>query len=109
MRSELIVMALAVGLCTWGFRFLPTKLNLTRGDPEGLMQRLLAATGPAAIATLFTASILPMLSFEAARWVPLVLGVAAVVGAFVWRGSVAVATMAGAAAYGLGFWVMGGA
>lgn len=109
MNPELLLMAFVVGLFTWGFRFLPTRLNLARGESEGWLQRFLGATGPAAVATLFTASILPMLKPEAALWAPLALGVGATLGVFFWRGSVVLATLAGAAAYGLGFHFAGGA
>jgi len=102
MRLELLLLAAAVGLATWLFRFLPTKLSLSRGEDTGPLRRFFAATGPAAIATLFTASILPMLHPALAGQLPLALGVAAVVGVYAWRRSVVLATLAGALAYGLG-------
>lgn len=106
MRVELIVLAVVVGLATWAFRFLPTRLRLTRSEPAGLLRRFLVATGPAAIATLFVASILPMIGSGLDRNLPLVFGVAAVLAVYYLRPSVVLATLAGALAYGLGaFWM----
>lgn len=102
MRAELLALAVAVGLATWLFRFAPTKLSLAKTAPNGPLRRFFAATGPAAIATLFTASILPMLAPEAGAKLPLVLGTAAVLATYAARRSVVLATLAGALAYGLG-------
>lgn len=102
MRPELLALACAVGLATWLFRFAPTKLSLAKTNPDGALRRFFAATGPAAIATLFTASILPMLSESAGPKLPLVLGTAAVLATFAVRRSVVLATLAGALAYGFG-------
>ena len=107
MRLELIVLAVVVGLATWIFRFAPTKLNLSSAAPTGFVKRFLVATGPAAIATLFTASMLPMVTPDLAALVPLGLGIAAVLGVYIMRPSVVLATLAGAAAYGFGVFVLG--
>lgn len=99
MRQDLLLLALIVGLATWAFRFVPTKLSLAGADPASLLRRFLAATGPAAIATLFTASILPMV--RGADTAPLLPGVVAVLGVYAVRRSVVLATLAGAVAQGL--------
>lgn len=104
MSLDLLMMALAVGVATYAFRFGPTKLNL-QGLPESSpLGRFLAATGPAAIATLFVASILPMLRAETGQALPLVFGTTAVLAVFFWRRSVVAATLVGALAYGLTVW-----
>ncbi len=79
---------------------------MSRWHPDGLLSRFLASTGPAAIATLFVASALPLLSGGAP--VPLIVGTGAVVVAFVLSRSVVGATMAGSAAYGAAVWAMAG-
>lgn len=101
MRPELLALAAAVGFVTWLFRFAPTKLSLAKTDANGPLRRFFAATGPAAIATLFTASILPMLSASAGPKLPLALGIAAVLATYAARRSVVLATLAGALAFGL--------
>jgi branched-subunit amino acid transport protein AzlD len=106
MRLELVLLAVTVGLATWAFRFVPTKLNLSRTDADGLLRRFLIATGPAAIATLFTASVLPMIELDLGGDAPLVLGIGAVVAVYLVRPSVVLSTLAGALAYGLAvFWL----
>ena len=59
MRLEILTLALIVGVCTWGFRFFPTKADLSGIKPDGVLARFLASTGPAAIASLFVASVPP--------------------------------------------------
>ena len=92
MRAEILILALVVGGCTWAFRFFPTRADLSALPAGGWLSRFLAATGPAAIATLFTASVLPLLA-----------GTAAVVGLFALTRSVVGATLAGGLVYGLVF------
>jgi branched-subunit amino acid transport protein len=106
MRAEILALALIVGACTWAFRYFPTKANLSAIPPDGILSRFLAATGPAAIATLFVASALPMLG-EGAK-LPLLAGVAAVVGVYAATRSVVGATLAGSSVYGLVFWIADG-
>ena len=96
---SVLVLALIVGGANWAFRVLPILLNRSRGLPGGAMGRFLSATGPAAIGTLFVASVLPMV--QVGPWVPLLAGVAAVCGVFWASRSVVLATLAGSAAYGL--------
>jgi len=103
MSPDLLTMALIVGVFTWAFRFLPTRLDLTKLHPDGHLVRFLAATGPAAIATLVVASVWPMVAVSQGKMVPLAVGVATVVVVFRWRRSVVLATLAGSLAYGVAF------
>lgn len=107
MSMDLFWLALAVGGATYAFRVLPTRMVRSDLPEGGLLARFMAATGPAAIATLFVASVLPMVQTGGLP-LPLILGTVAVVGAFFWRKSVVAATMAGAAAYGIVFALMAG-
>lgn len=104
MRIEILILALIVGAFTWAFRFFPTIADLSGLPQGGRLSRFLAATGPAAIATLFTASALPYLQGELP--LPLICGTAAVLATFAVSRSVVGATMAGSAAYGLGSWLI---
>lgn len=106
MNPDLLTMALIVGGFTWAFRFLPTKVDTSGLPAEGLLARFLAATGPAAITTLFVASALPLLSPRLPDLIPLLAGLAAVVAVYFARRSVVLATLAGALAYGLAFAAM---
>ncbi|MBU1174802.1 MAG: AzlD domain-containing protein [Alphaproteobacteria bacterium] len=101
MRPELILLAVVVGLFTWTFRFVPTRLKLSRTDADTFLRRFLVATGPAAIATLFVASVLPLAKPDIAEIAPLALGILAVLAAHLVRPSVVLSTLAGALAYGL--------
>lgn len=105
MNIDLFLMALAVGGATYAFRFGPTRLSLQDLPPRSLRARFLAATGPAAIATLFVASVLPMLTTSTTPVWPLIAGTAAVLAVFFWRRSVVAATLSGALAYGAVFWL----
>lgn len=104
MRSEVLALALIVGGCNWLFRYGPLRADLSGLKGTGPLARFLAATGPAAIATLFVASVLPELQLGAQP--QLFAGVAAVLGVFFVSRSVVLATLAGAAGYGLGYWAM---
>lgn len=101
MNPEIVALALMVGASTWAFRALPFRMDLSRLAPEGRLSRLLAATGPAAIAALFVASVLPEVQGPLAGQGPLWGGAAAVVAVWLWRRSVVLATLAGAVGYGL--------
>lgn len=102
MRSEVLLLALITGVCTWGFRYLPLRMDLSDLKPDSLAGRFLAATGPAAIATLFVAEVMPYLQQPLVSQAPLVLGTLAVLAAFAASRSAVLATMAGAVVYGLG-------
>lgn len=103
MRGDLLTLALIVGACTWAFRFLPTRADLSDLAPDSLLARFLSATGPAAIATLFVASVTPELSRPLAAQGPMLAGVLAVCGTYWASRSVVGATLAGSFAYGLIF------
>ena len=103
MNPELLALAALVGAANWAFRYFPTRLDASALLQSGPWARFLAATGPAAIATLAVASLLPMVTASRADLVPLGAGVGAVLAAYLWRRSVVAATLAGSAAYGLAF------
>ena len=107
MRPEVLQIALIAGACTWAFRFLPTRVDLGRLAPHGLLSRLLNALGPAAIAALFVAELMPTLSQPLSTQAPLGAGTLATVLAWVASRSVVGATLAGAAAYGLALALLG--
>lgn len=100
MRIEVLALALIVGFANYAFRYGPVRFGLGEGRAAGPMARFLAATGPAAIATLVTASVLPMAGAAA---LPLLAGVVAVLALWAWRRSVVLATLAGSVAYGAVF------
>ena len=104
MRAEILTLALITGAFTWAFRFFPTRANLSAIRPAGKLSQFLSATGPAAIATLFVASVLPMLAGGADG--ALIAGIATVVAVFAATRSVVGATLAGSAGYGLAFWLL---
>lgn len=104
MRLEILTLALIVGGFTWAFRFFPTRADLSALPQGGALSRFLAATGPAAIATLFTASAIPFV--QGGMPVPLAMGTVAVLGVFAVTRSVVGATMAGSVGYGLGVWLI---
>lgn len=106
MSIDLLLMALVVGLATFGFRFGPTRVDLSALPQEGWLARFLASTGPAAIATLFVASILPMINGFGGVYLPLSLGVAAVLVTFAYTRAVVLATLAGSACFGVAVWLM---
>lgn len=104
MRVEIVLLALVVGVCNWLFRYLPTRANLHALPPGAPLSRFLAATGPAAIGTLFVASVLPMVRVATGpSGAVLGAGVGAVGLVFALTRSVAAATVAGAVTYGLAF------
>ncbi|MCU0827936.1 MAG: AzlD domain-containing protein [Tabrizicola sp.] len=107
MNWDLLIVALLAGGANWMFRVLPTRARTDRLTPGGPVERFLAATGPAAIGTLFVASILPLVSVSAAQLLPVVAGTSAVVGTFLFTRSVVGATLAGSVLYGLTVWALG--
>lgn len=106
MRTEILLLALIVGACNWAFRYLPIRADLSGITPGGALARVLAATGPAAIATLFVASLLPRLQADAGVLLPMVAGTAAVLGVYLFGRSVVGATLSGSIVYGLAHWLM---
>lgn len=107
MNGDLVLMALLAGAANWAFRALPTLLLRREPHPGGMAARFLAATGPAAIATLVVASVLPQLWPAPKDLLPLAAGVLATVAGFWPRRSVVAGTLCGAAAYGLAFGLLG--
>lgn len=106
MNWDLVVVALLAGTANWVFRVLPTLARTERLAPGGWLERFLAATGPAAIATLFMAAILPLLSPGVAQLLPVGSGTVAVLGVYLVRRSVVLATLAGALAHAVAFWAL---
>jgi branched-subunit amino acid transport protein AzlD len=106
MRAEVLTLALAVRALTWAFRYLPLRMSLHAVRPDTALGRFLAATGPAAIATLFVAAVLPYVRGGGVQ-VPLIAGVAAVLGVYFWRKSVVLATLAGAVMFGVANFMAG--
>lgn len=98
MNIDLLAIALLAGAANWAFRVLPIRMRPKDLPLDGRLTRFLAATGPAAIGTLFVASILPAFS---APLLPLILGTLTVVAVFALRRSVVTATLAGAIVHGL--------
>lgn len=106
MNPELLTVALLAGAANWAFRALPVMLRTDRMAAGGWVERFLSATGPAAIATLFVASILPALSPDLVRLMPLIAGTLVVLGAYRASRSVVLATLAGAIAHGATVWMI---
>ena len=107
MNIELLTVALLAGAANWAFRVLPTLARTDRLTPGGWLERFLSATGPAAIGTLFVASVLPLLSTEVSALLPVVTGTLAVLAVYLAARSVVAATLAGAVVHGLVFWLTG--
>lgn len=105
MRYEVWALMLVVGACIWAFRVLPMKISLAKLPEKGALARFFAATGVAAIATLFAASVLP--EFTGGRALPAILGSLAVIATYLPSKSTVLATMVGAAAYGAAFAISG--
>lgn len=107
MNAELLTVALLAGAANWAFRVLPTLARTDRLPAGGWLERFLAAMGPAAIATLFVAAILPSLTADLRLLLPVLVGTAAVLGVYLARRSVVLATLAGALAHGAVVWLAG--
>jgi hypothetical protein len=106
MNWDLMAVALVAGLANWAFRVLPTLARTDRLTPGSLLERFLQATGPAAIGTLFVASILPSLTVDPATLIPVVAGVAGVLAVYLVSRSVVAATLAGAVLHGAVVWLI---
>jgi hypothetical protein len=109
MSWDLVLLALMAGSANWAFRALPVLLMRGEARPGGVAARFLAATGPAAIATLFVASVLPQLWPVPRDLLPLGAGVAATLAGFWPRRSVVAGTLVGALGYGCAVWLLGAA
>ena len=108
MRADVLELALIAGVLTYLWRYLPLRANLADMQPDGLVARFLAATGPAAIATLFVAEMLPVMQAAPAEQLRALAGVLAVLVVYGWRRSVVAATLAGALACGAVAAIWGG-
>lgn len=106
MNWDLLAVACLAGAANWAFRAGPILLHSDRMGARGWLERFLSATGPAAIATLFTASILPALVPDPSSLVPVLAGTLAVLGTWLVRRSVVLATLAGALVHGIAFWLV---
>lgn len=106
MSADLVILAVVTGIGTYLFRFLPTRLPLGNAEGRGFWAVFFGSIGAAAIATLFVASILPALRSADATMACTLVGSLATIGAYLWRRNVVLATMAGAAAYGLAYQLM---
>lgn len=100
MRFDVLELALIAGGMTYLWRYLPLRANLSDMEPGGVLARFLASTGPAAIATLFVAEMLPLLHATFPQQGRGLLGVLGVLLAYAWRKSVVFATLAGAVVCG---------
>jgi hypothetical protein len=101
MRAEVLTLAVIVGAFTWAFRYVPLRTMWHAVRPDSGIGRFLGATGPAAIATLFVAEVIPYVQKAAALKLPLVAGVVAVLAVFGLRKSVVLATLAGSVTFGV--------
>lgn len=108
MRTDLIILAVIVGIGTYLFRLLPTRFGARMPGGDGIWSRFIGATGPAAIATLFIASILPLVQAQTLTLVCTLIGSAMVLAVYFWRRNVVLATLTGAVAYGLIYQVLMG-
>ena len=123
MSLEVLLFSLVVGAGTYLFRYLPTRFGATVSRPRGGLGRLfsgfLASVGVAAVTALLLASLLPYLGPEPwSAWlvaataegratiVAASLGLVVTLLVFSWRRSVAAATLLGASAYGVVWWLL---
>lgn len=106
MNWDLLAVACLAGAANWAFRALPILARSDRMGTRGWLERFLSATGPAAIATLFVASILPALSADLPGLIPVLAGTLAVLGTWLARRSVVLATLSGALVHGLAVWLL---
>lgn len=107
MNWDLLTVAVLAGAANWAFRALPVITRSDRMAAGGWLERFLSATGPAAIATLFVAAILPALTPDLRALMPVITGTLAVLATYAARRSVVLATLAGALAHGLATWTLG--
>ncbi|HEY8485533.1 MAG TPA: AzlD domain-containing protein [Longimicrobiales bacterium] len=101
MSKDLIIVAVAVGLGTWLFRFLPTRLGRSPALASGRLAGAMEAVGPAAITTLLIASVLPDLAAGGPERTAVLVGCGVTGVTYAVTRNVVVATLIGALAYGL--------
>lgn len=114
MSLEYALVCVAVGVGTYLFRYLPTRLGARVGGHamRGPLGAFLASVGVASVAALLAASLEPVVldAVTTGRWVPVAAAVAGLAVTFVlfrWRKDVALATIAGAVVYGLVYFAAG--
>lgn len=107
MNGDLLTIALLAGAANWAFRALPIIARTDRLATAGWLERGLAATGPAAIATLFVASLLPFATTDLRAVLPVISGTLAVICFYLARPSVVLATLSGAVLHGVTVWLLG--
>ena len=105
MRADIFGLIVLVGAVIWALRVLPMRMRLSQLPERGALARFFAATGVAAIATLFAAAIWPEVT--GGRAGPALAGSLAVLGVYMPSRSVVLATLAGSGAYGAAFAVFG--
>lgn len=113
MSLEYALVCVAVGVGTYLFRYLPARLGGRNAGRalRGPLGAFLASVGVASVAALLGAALQPFVleAAAAARWGPVgaaVVGLGVTFGLFRWRKDVALATLTGALAYGLVFWLV---
>lgn len=106
MNGDLLIIVLIVGVGTWSMRFLPTRIDVSSIKPGSPASRFLDATGPAAIAALCVASFLPMVEAGWNALIMLAAGLAGTVAGFRLGRDISLASLCGAAGYGLAFWLL---
>lgn len=110
-----VVVCVLVGVGTYLFRYLPTRLGVRAGEGRamrGPLGAFLADVGVAAVAALLAAALEPVVAtaWRAGDWrsaLAAAVGLGVTAAVFRWRRGVAVATLIGALAYGLAVWLLG--
>ena len=122
MSVTFVLVCVTVGVGTYLFRYLPTHFGgrgRSNGALAGPLGKFLSSVGLGAVAALLAAALAPYVA-PFAREVAAggigreevrsagaaLLGMVVTVVVFRWRGGVASATLAGAAAYGLAWWLL---
>ena len=113
MKLDYFLVCVAVGVGTYLFRYLPSRLGTSPGRAmRGPLGAFLASVGVASVAALLAASLEPFL-VQALQPAGLAYAAAAVAGLFATYGafrlsrSVALATLLGAAVFGVVTWLVG--
>lgn len=112
-----MLVCLVVGGGTYLFRYLPARaggrVRAARGRLGDLVERFIGNVGIAAVTVLLVASALDLPGAAAGAQQPAPLlaagaGFLVVLVSYYWRRSVALSTLAGAAAYGVFWWLLAG-
>lgn len=107
MNTELVIVALCVGLGTWLFRFAPTRIGMRIEGRHEVWGRFFASIGPAAIVSLLLVSLLPEFTLgPLMESLPAISGcLATVITFYALRRNVVLATLIGTIGYGI-VWAM---